>query len=341
MMSFFSKVLVFLMIVAFYCWAYAAQAPEDLQVTASSDTTLDIDWQDAVDVLWYYIYYGKSSWVDWDYDIEWVDLIENSNFELTGLDPDTNYFIAVTSVDDTWSESPKSVELEATTLSPWTQEQAASLRIVEASAVDDTSIEMIFSLDMESGSNVQRQFIIENIDTGEEIGVDISDTVPGENQKIIALLDGNLKANSTYKITILDIRDADGNTIESGIDAFVNFTTPSVFTTVLESAGQETTNSEEEEVIEITSDPIVDQETEETQITEAPTDEAPSENMTKAWNVPSWNNAGTNISNEDIAGNTLSAAADNEKLPQTGPEHWILFLIAIMLSTGVFYKMRK
>jgi hypothetical protein len=133
----------------------------------------------------------------------------------------------------------------------------------------------------------------------------------------LAILDGTLLPNSQYKITVLDIRDKDGNTIESGIDAFINFTTPEIFTTALESAGaseettQEDTNIEEEEdtQVEEVDSPIIDESTD----TRSP--------------VPLGNNAGTTISRADLSGNTLNAAAENDKLPQTGPEHWILLLV--------------
>jgi len=300
----------------------------------TSDTSIQIDWEDVDNVLWYYIYYGENSWIWGDYDVEWVDLIEASEFTLEELQAETRYYIAVTAVDDTGSESVKSPELEATTLSAGSEAQAVSLRIVEANVVDDTSIEMIFSLDMESWSNAQRQFIIENVDSGEEIWVDISDVVPGKPQNILAILDSKLQSNSQYKITVIDVRDKDGNTIESWIDAFVNFTTPAAFTNVLESAWpqQDTpsneTNEEDQPIenISINSDTSTNQEL---------------ETVTNTQNVPQGNNAGTTISNEEIAANTLNAAADNDKLPQTGPEHWILLLIAVMLSTGLFYKFKR
>lgn len=313
----------------------ATQAPWELQVITVSGTSIEIDWQDVPDVLWYYIYYWESSWVSDDYEIEWVDLIENSEYELIDLNPETRYYIAITAVDDTGSESEKSPELEALTLSAWTESQAVSLRIMSANIIDDTSIEMEFSLDMETWSSAQRQFIIENNDTGEEIWVDISDVVPGKPRNVLAILDGTLQSNSQYKITVLDIRDKDGNTIESWIDALINFTTPEVFATELESAG---TSQEEVQV----DDTNIDDQEEDAQIEENIADVEildENTNLEAAW--PLGNNAGTTISNEDLSGNTLNAAAENDKLPQTGPEHWILLLVGVMLSTGVFYRMKK
>lgn len=325
------KILIALLSMMWTQFIYATDAPWELQATMVSDTTIELDWQDVSDVLWYYIYYGEASGISDDYEIEWVDLIEESTFKLTGLKPETRYYIAITAVDDTWSESVTSPELEALTLTSWSESQAVSLRIMSAKAIDDTSIEMEFSLDMESWSSAGRQFIIENTVSWEELWVDISDVIPGKPRSILAILDGTLLPNSQYKITVLDIRDKDGNTIESGIDAFINFTTPEIFTTALESAGaseettQEDTNIEEEEdtQVEEVDSPIIDESTD----TRSP--------------VPLGNNAGTTISRADLSGNTLNAAAENDKLPQTGPEHWILLLVWVMLWTWVFYRFKK
>ena len=329
------KILISLLSMLFIQSTYATQAPWELQATMVSDTSIEIDWQDVPDVLWYYIYYWESTGISDDYDIEWVDLIENSEYKLTDLNPETPYYIAVTAVDDTGSESGKSPELEALTLSAWSESQAVSLRIMSAKAIDDTSIEMEFSLDMETWSTVQRQFIIQNNDTGEEIWVDISDVIPGKPRNVLAILDGKLLSSSQYKITVLDIRDKNGNTIESWIDAFINFTTPEVFISELESAGTS------QEVINEVDTNIDDQEVE-TQIEETVNDtELVDDNIVTENNRPLGNNAGKTISNQDLSGNTLNAAAENDKLPETGPEHWILLLVWVMLSTWLFYRFKK
>lgn len=338
------KILLSMLLLLGFNSVSATQAPWDLQAVMVSDTSISIDWQDVTDVLGYYIYYGESTGSWSDYDIEWVDLIEDSEYVLTDLNPETRYYIAMTAVDDTWSESEKSPELEATTLLEWEEAQAVNLRISEAKVIDDTSIEMVFSLDMETWSSAQRDFIIENVDTWMEIWVDISDVVPGKPQNILAILDTPLTPGSQYKITVLAIKDKDGNTIESWIDAFVNFTTPSVFVDNLEAAGTETPDAwqeENSEIIESESEldemdnieSELDQQEDVVQVTDNTIDNNQIASV--------WNNAGTNISNDDLSENTLNAAAENDKLPQTGPEHWILWLIAIMFSTGIFYRLKK
>lgn len=331
------KLILLLPVMGFFYGAHAIEAPWQIQVVTKSDTSVELDWQDVADVLWYYIYYGETSGSGSDYDIEGINLIETSDYTLTDLSPETRYYVAITAVDDIGRESDKSPELELVTLASGQEAQAASLRIVEAKAVDESSVELMFSLEMESWNSAQREFIIENSVTGEEIGVDISDILPWKPKSILAILDQELETNTNYKITVLDIRDKDGNTIESGIDAFVNFTTPSTFVTSLEAAWDEEGEDPIEDEIDFWSEEMNPDQDKPIEIS---SEDTPEENQTVTWNRPVGNNAGTTISSEELSGNTLNAAAENEKLPQTWPEYWLLLLVAVMLWTWLFYKIR-
>ena len=102
-------------------FAHAASIPGNITVLEASDTSLSLDWEDVDGVLWYYIYYGESSGIGALYDVEWVDLIEQSDFMLSDLRAGTKYFIAITSVDEFGSESEYSPELEYETLSSWSE----------------------------------------------------------------------------------------------------------------------------------------------------------------------------------------------------------------------------
>lgn len=330
------KIIVTVWVIIFSQHTFATQAPWDLQTISVSDTSINITWQEVPDVLWYYIYYWKSTGSWSDYDIEWVDLIEENNYILTDLQAETQYYIALTAVDETGSESDKSPELEAFTLSAWSESQELSLRIISTKVIDDTSIEMEFSLDMESWSNALRQFIIENIDSGQQIWVDISDVVPGKPKNILAILDGKLLPNSQYKVTVLDIRDINGNTIESWIDSFANFMTPKIFATELESAW-----ASQQETLETDTNMENAEEENNQWEKEKNNIEMVDENIIIEDSEPLGNNAGTNISSNDLSYNTLNTAAKNNKLPQTGPEQWILLFVWVMLWTGLFYRLKK
>jgi len=335
------KTIVLLFFISSFHNVFATQSPGNIQAIMSSDTSIELDWQDVNDVLGYYIYYWESSGSWSEYDVEWVDLIETSDHILTNLTPETKYYIAVTAVDDVWSESEKSPELEAMTLALWEMPQSTSLRVVDAIVIDDSSVELVFSQNMEGWNSAQREFIIENTTNWEEIWIDISDIVPGNPKNILTILDRKLLPNTNYKVTVLDIRDSEGNTIESWIDAFVNFTTPETFIIDLESAwiqNPSTTDTNQDENNNV-SDTPEDTNNPQIQDTNNPTENQQDVSV-QSWNTPQWNNAGTTISLDDVAQNTVTTAANNEKLPQTWPEHWILLLVTVMLAVGMFYKFR-
>jgi hypothetical protein len=57
-------------------------------------------------------------------------------------------------------------------------------------------------------------------------------------------------------------------------------------------------------------------------------------------NINEWN-AGQTISQAEIDSNTLSAAAENDELPETGPEHWLLIIIAFLFVGAIYYTNSK
>lgn len=321
LMRLFEKIGVSLMLSVFISPVFAGNAPENLQILEASDESISLDWDDVDDVIGYYVYYGThtASWSS--YEIEGIDLIDESELILDDLSADTRYYIAFTSVDEFGTESQYSDEVEYVTLMQGSESKAVNFRISDVSVIDETSIELIFSTDLEQWASATREFMIENKKTGVEIGVDISDVLDGKPRSVVVVLWSELEVGAEYKVTVLDISDSIGNTIESWIDAFINFTTPNSFTPDLESAWTE------EVVPVIEETPIV-------------VEEVIQEDWNIEENIPAvvWNNAGTNISTTE---NTLNTAWENTKLPTTGPEHWILACIALFLAGGIYYSLSR
>lgn len=306
------------MLISFISPAFAGDAPENIQVTKTSGNSISLDWDDVDEVIGYYIYYGTQTGSGSNYEIEGIDLIDESELILGDLLADTRYYIALTSIDEFGTESEYSSEIEYVTLEQGAVNQVISFRVIDVNVIDETSIELEFSTDLETGISASREFIIEEEGTGKEISVDLSDVLDGQPRKAVVVFATAVSAGTKYKVTVLDISDAGWNTIESWIDAFINFTTPASFAPDLESAGPEV-------VTPVIETPPVIQEVvpvvEETPVV-----------------VESWNNAGTSISTDE---NTLATAWDNDKLPQAGPEHWILAFIALLLAGGVYYMSSK
>lgn len=316
---------------------FALEAPSDLRVTSASDSELYLDWSDVQGAVWYYLYYGTVSWEGGSYEVEGVNLIEESEYILWDLQANMQYYIAITAADESILESEFSDEISFKTLSSGSEIIATSLRIEEVNPIDETSLEMIFSKNLITASNAVREFILENTKTKEEIFISLSEVDEENPNRLIALLDSELAEGTEYELTVLDIQDEDGGSITLWIDAFITFTTESFESeTDMTSAGPEdsqgnTENQENLQNEETQEDSINDQNTE--TITQ---EDSQSDSWEQSENE--WNNAWETIS---IENNTTSTAESTEKLPQAGPEHWILVFLAFVLAAGMYYKTRK
>lgn len=302
-----------------FAQTFAIDIPESVEIQKVSDTTMELDWQDVENAIGYYVYYGTKSGSGSTYEVEWIDLIDTSDFLLEWLKAETKYYIAFTAVDPTGDESKFSKEFEYTTLAVGQSEDVRNFKIIGVNVIDASTLEFSFSAPVDT--KALTEFKIENKITKEEIGVDISEVDTADNSKILILLWKNLLENTQYNVTAISVTNQKGNSIESWIDAFINFSTPKAFQETNSTVSNTTVpptwwNTEED--LDLLSAPMV---------------------QTTA-NINAWN-AGTTISQSDIDSNTLAAAASNEKLPETGPEHWMLLIIAALFSGLIYFMNNK
>jgi LPXTG-motif cell wall-anchored protein len=165
--------------------------------------------------------------------------------------------------------------------------------------------------------------LILNSITGEEVFVTASALDEDDASKLDIVLDRDLTLGDNYDFTIISIVDAQGRNIESGIDAITNFQVPSVF---------ETKNPQ----------PVIT--AVENTVTESlPTESGPIESQTEVQVEPSskegettGGNSVTLVSTDDIEKNVEVTAKKTEELPQTGAEHILLLILALILGFGVF-----
>jgi hypothetical protein len=371
-MKYIFKVLLwFIIFHVLFLSTYAIDAPSDVRITESWDTSIMIDWLDVPWNLGYYLYYGETTAVDGDYDVEGVDLIEKSEFLLEWLQPETEYFLSVTAVDEFVNEWEFSEEISFITSKIWTKLEATSLRIQKVIVINTTSIELTFSKILNTKVGAVRDFILENKESWEEVIIDASEVDEENPTKVIVILKNELQVGQQYELTIFDIQDTNGGTIELGIDAFITFdvpelsnlntdvtivgpTTDTILTTEPTSWPIENSSSGSLQNPRPTSWPIINSSTD-TILTTGPTSwpkmggntTMPDStiDMTSgqyiAGKTIEWNNAGQNISISELASNTLVAASQSDKLPNTGPEHWILVFLAFLLAAGFYYKSKN
>ena len=292
---------------------FAIEVSNAPEVKSVSETSLSVDWEDVSGALGYYIYYSKETWIPDGYSFEWIDLIESSETVLENLDADTDYYIALTVVDDNGNESQYSPEAFYTTSNNSEQTSALSSFAVESVVVlSANTLEITFSSGLDTTENATREFKLTEKDSGSEVSIVNSSLIEGNTSKVAATTEVSLIEEKDYNLTILSIQDSEGNNIEAGIDGITTFSVPRWSTTSYE---------EITEVPEVTVD-LVDEE---------------DNDLNAAWVEITDSKAGQSISDEEITKTAEMAAKDNEELPETGPETILLLLLAIILGGWLFF----
>ncbi len=321
--------------------AYAIEAPKNLQVVSSSESQVDLAWDTVDGAAAYLVYYSLTEPVDNGYDKQWPDfIIDQSTVSLTGLSENQTHYFAVVSVDDEATESLFSNEVVATTsvqaepemelnaaseeeviedvvvgdVSETTEiisDEAFALKKVEA--VELNKIAVMFNAPLDATETAQREFkIVNKSDKFDVLFVESTELDENDASKLVLTLDVDAELNAEYILTVTSISDATGRTIESGIDSVETFT-------MLES------DIEKNKIVEPVEPVIIPEPT------VIPDPVEPVEPIVNTGGL-----AGADVQAWDIVKDLNSAAAHNEKLPDTGPAHIFIAFLAIILGTLVF-----
>lgn len=301
---------------------YAISISSAPSMKATSNTSITIEWNAIEDALGYYVYYDTASGESSGYRNEVPDLIEDTQYIIEWLSPSTQYYIAISAVDIEAEESGYSPELVVSTSGP-ENTNVFALENVEATQQDELTL--TFSAPLEDVADAQREFLILHNQTEEEVFAIDTQLNQQDPRILTVMLDRDLELGARYDFTILAIADVSGRNIESGIDALTNFQVPQNFS-------QPTVSTPESEVELNAAWPTPDPEPQ--------TNPEPQTSPEPETSSTAWGNAGTIISGgnqKDVA----ATATSTEKLPQTGPEHILLFVLALLLWSGIFFVLAR
>ena len=242
---------------------------------------------------------------------------------------------------------------------------ADSFKIEEVEVIERDVIELLFTRELDSSLTAVREFILEDTETMVEINVLLSEVNPQNPQKLTLMLESFLEEENDYTITVLDIKDVEGNTIEAGIDSIFTFNT-----WILSIGDQVAAPDETEEVmydIDETEEVIYDvEETEEVMYDvdeteevmydveetlfedeyeggsiENANDESQDLNMwlenLNAAAEQSGDIGGVTVTSEEMGVSIITQAENNDSLPDTWPEIVLLILIALILTAWIVY----
>ena len=145
MKSFFRFLLFISLSFALVINVFAIDAPINIEIENSNDTSVVVTWEPVADALMYYVYYWTESWKISDYE-NYSDFVEWNSVEINDLNIWTNYYFVVTSLDENWEESTYSDEIvydvNNLNFTPEASEEVASEWDVEIS--NEESTEFIF-----------------------------------------------------------------------------------------------------------------------------------------------------------------------------------------------------
>lgn len=243
---------------------------------------------------------------------------------------------------------------------------ANSFMVEEVEVIERDIIELLFTRELDDSLDAVREFILEDTETMDEVEVLLSEVSPDNPQKLTLMLDRFLEENTDYTITILDIKDINGDTIEAGIDSVFSFNTGTLSIWSSENSnddinGNEDENIDDTHVEDEFLDDITFPEDDENLSEDSDVnnnheeDYNDSENHNNDWDDELFNeddwfdefNAaaeiedngmwGTTLQDDELDSSTLTHAENNDALPDTWPEIILLILLTLLFTGWVMY----
>ncbi|MCH8518383.1 Ig-like domain-containing protein [Candidatus Gracilibacteria bacterium] len=102
---------------------------------------------------------------------------------------------------------------------------AETFKIDEVDIIELDIIELVFTRELDASLGAIQEFILEEQSSLNEIEILLSEVNPDNATRLTLMLGEFLEEETDYTITVLDIKDSGGNTIEAGIDSIFTFNT--------------------------------------------------------------------------------------------------------------------
>lgn len=307
-------ILIFLSAILWFSSAFALQIQSAPTLSSSTQTSIAIDWEDVDGALWYYVYYSEQTGIpDW-YDFEWIDLIESSETTIENLSRETDYFVAVTVVDENGNESQFSPEAMFTTSLQWTTDSTPKLAIESVWVLSSNEIEVQFNTMLDQSTDAVREIKLTEKESWVEVFVSDISLNQINPTTINVKTDTDFTQEAEYNLTVVSIQDVNKNNIESGVDWVTTFRVPRWSATSfqeLQDTPVQVVDLEDEVVLNAAG---IDDET------------------SKWWAL---------LSDDDLIKTAEVAAKDNQALPQTWPETIFLLVLAVLLWAWLFILYTK
>ncbi len=330
---------------------FAIDAPANVISTSATQNSLTLNWDTVEWALYYNVYYSDTKGID-ILTAETISYESENSIEITDLETGKEYYFILSSIDDKGAESILTQEYSFSTISSQdTQESvetqeavqnqdmtaATDFQLSQIEVLYQNEVAVLFNAPLENTPETEMIFSVTNLQD-ETIEYTVSGSIvdPQNPNQAIVTFQENLPLNMDYKLVVISVFDQSGRNIESGIESYENFyMDPKTLVKSDESDTSETT----EPVVTEPTDPV-------TQPTEPVITQPaePNQDVTTdsgAMNAADDGNKDTQEVTEPVQDVTW-AAEDVDVLPQTGPTHILMLLLALSFGAmAVAFRYKK
>lgn len=331
---------------------FAIDAPTNVVSTSSTQNSLTLNWDTVEWALYYNVYYSDTKGID-ILTAETISYEPENSIEITDLEAGKDYYFILSSIDDQGAESVLTQEYSFSTLNVWTQDDVetqqtdqvdtqnqdmsseADFQLSQIEVLYQNEVAVLFNAPLENTPDTEMIFSVTELeDETKEYTVSGSIVDPQNPNQAIVTFQDNLPLDMDYKLVVISVFDQSGRNIESGIESYENFYMDP--TTLVEPEESEIT----EPTDPVITEPVVTQPVD--PVVTEPTDPLDNQEITPD---PGAMNAADDKDAQEVTEpvqDVTGAATGAEVLPQTGPTHILMLLLALAFGgMAVAFRFKK
>ena len=331
---------------------FAIDAPVNVISTSATQNSLTLNWDTVEWALYYNVYYSDTKGID-ILTAETISYEPENSIEITDLEAGKDYYFILSSIDDQGAESVLTQEYSFSTLNVWTQDDvetqqtdqvdtqnqdmssAADFQLSQIEVLYQNEVAVLFNAPLENTPDTEMIFSVTELeDETKEYTVSGSIVDPQNPNQAIVTFQDNLPLDMDYKLVVISVFDQSGRNIESGIESYENFYMDP--TTLVEPEESEIT----EPTDPVITEPVVTQPVD--PVVTEPTDPLDNQEITPD---PGAMNAADDKDAQEVTEpvqDVTGAATGAEVLPQTGPTHILMLLLALAFGgMAVAFRFKK
>lgn len=294
--------------IALFSLSLTAFADRGFKIEEQNSSSVKLSWDKDETANYYQIIYGTNPDKK---DLE-TEAIDTNNFEITGLVSGEKYYFSLIGLNASWEKV-----FESENLNLETSANFSNFALTKTKLVSEKVLRLTFSKKLDSEKIDKSEFKIWAVnDLNDILEVKNVTLVSGDTNSVDLEFSNSPLEGSDYKVVILAIYDESGNNIKFWVDSEWSF-----------KWGDFQEISEVEKTTDLNSAWITTEEKKE-EIKEETKEEVKEEPKTELKHQTSFSDLWTK--------NVENIAKNKDNLPETGPEVFLILLLALLIPAGIY-----